>query len=368
MICDPSLVGTKGQCRSCKHIFVITDLPAEDSQGEAAAINWVFSCPKCAQLFEGSEAMRGKRGKCHACGEVFTIDLHVADEPQQPSHPAAGSSLTPGSLTSRTTAQKPAPSNSFDSFEGELTLDAPLEDVSASKPVRDATSSGTVVTKAAPHEKRPIQFNCKNCKGRMEVPGVGARQLTHCPHCKRQQTIPAESEPTVQELTASDPWNDLGSIGGGLAAAPQANPFGDTLYPPPMPMTNYTMSSGSRRRSDSGSQFLLAGIFVSLCAVVALGLELLQIVVGSITLSAGRIPNAQATVLTIQVAVAAFLMVLSLLQLAGGIAMARRRALSLARTGAIICCLPCVCLVLNIPFGIWAAILTFGSDAEREFG
>ena len=61
------------------------------------------------------------------------------------------------------------------------------------------------------------------------------------------------------------------------------------------------------------------------------------------------------------------MLVLSLLQLAGGISLARRSGLSMARTGAIICCLPCICLVLNIPFGIWGCILVFGKDADREF-
>ncbi len=366
LICDPRLVGTKGQCRSCKHIFVITDLPTEDQPSEAPSTNWVFSCPKCTQLFEGSEAMRGKRGKCHACGDVFTIDLRIAEETTLPPP-----NKEPLSATQTTTS-----SNSFDSFEGELTLDAPIKLVSdetseeTQTPVRTGTSPGNVVSKPSAKEKRPIQFNCSKCNGRMEVPGIAANQLTHCPHCKRQLSIPSESAPTLEELAKNDPWSDLGSIGGAPAAMQQANPFGDTLYPPPSAMTPLpmsTMSSGRRRSNDDGRQFMLAGIFVSLCALTAIALELTYISFGSFLLAAAKgMPSAQQNAITVQVFLAFCCLILSVLQIIGGIALARRRGLGLARTAAVICCLPCLC-VLNMPFGIWGCILTFGEKAEREF-
>ena len=65
----------------------------------------------------------------------------------------------------------------------------------------------------------------------------------------------------------------------------------------------------------------------------------------------------------------ASLMILTLciFEIVGGIAMVRRRGLGLARTAAIIACLPCVCLVLNIPFGIWACVICFSSAARRDF-
>jgi len=367
LICDPSLVGTKGQCRSCKHIFVITDLPTQDVSFKASTINWLFSCPKCAQLFEGNEAIRGKRGKCHACGDVFTIELQVAEEtaPQ----PSTEKSPSTGKTSS---GNNSSGNNSFDSFEGELTLDAPIEvPIEETRAlVRTATSPGTVVSKASANDKRPIQFNCSKCKGRMEVPGIAAKQLTHCPLCKRQQTIPSESEPTLDELAKNDPWADLGTIGEAPAAMPQANPFGDTLYPPPstmLPLSMSSMTNGRRRSGDNSGQFMLAGIFVSLCALIAIGLELTYIGFGSFVLAAGKgLPPTQQNVITVQIFFAFCGLVLSVLQIIGGIALARRRALGLARTAAIICCLPCLC-VLNMPFGVWGCILTFGENAKREF-
>lgn len=360
LICDPSLVGTKGQCRSCKHIFVITDLPTEDSEATAAAINWVFSCPKCAQLFEGNESMRGKRGKCHACGEVFTIDLRVADSIA--SAPATEQAKTP---------TQSAPSNSFDSFDGELTLDAPLEDFPVEQqPASTFTTPGTVVSKAGPRDKRPIEFNCKNCKGRMEVPGIAANQLTHCPHCKRQQTIPDESEATVEELAAADPWNDLGAFGGAPLDAPQSNPFGDTLYPPPMPMMPMPGSRRSSSSNDNSWMYVVAGIFISLSALVSLAFEGFEILMSVMGFAAAKyVDKIQTSTAFWQVLIASLMFLPSLFQLIGGIALARRRGLIMARIAAVICCLPlpCVCIVVNVPFGIWGCVLTFSRDAHREF-
>ena len=306
-----------------------------------------------AQLFEGNETQRGKRGKCHTCGEVFTIDLRIADAPAQPATQEPN---------------KSAPVNSFDSFDGELTLEGPIAPLPPEQP-RSATTSGTVVTKAGPRDKRPIQFNCKNCKGRMEVPGIAANQLTHCPHCKRQQSIPADSEPTIEELAAADPWNDLGTFGGAPAAAPQSNPFGDTLYPPPMPVMPMP---GSRRSSsnDNGWMYVVAGTFISLSALASLGFETFEILMSVMGFAAGKYTNKiQTSTMFWQVLIASLMFLPSLFQLIGGIAMARRRGLGLARTAAVICCLPlpCVCLVLNVPFGIWGCVLTFSRDAKREF-
>ena len=69
------------------------------------------------------------------------------------------------------------------------------------------------------------------------------------------------------------------------------------------------------------------------------------IVIG--TMAMFNIPNMgrdQFIIITLQIIVAVVMFVLSLLQLVGGISLARRSGLNMARTGAIICCLPCVCL------------------------
>lgn len=125
--CAPDLLGTKGQCKGCKHIFVISTDPAE---AEAEQL-WVFECPKCAQLFDGQEEMRGRKGKCHACGEVFAIEL----KPAEPSTEKSASSATPAS--------------------GE-----------------------------------PIQLACGACQGVMEVPADAAGCTAECPFCQALLEIP----------------------------------------------------------------------------------------------------------------------------------------------------------------------------------
>lgn len=355
LICEPRLVGTKGQCRSCKHIFVISDLPANAAQALQPSIHWVFSCPKCSQLFEGTEAMRGRRGICHACGEVFAIELRVADQPLANAVEASS---------------KPAMSLK-NSFDDELTLGL-IPDESqpkrASKPApKQPTSTGKVVSKVLDNDIPPIQFNCMGCSGRLEVPGAAARQLTHCPHCKRQLTVPIESEPTPEGLAANDAWADFVPLGSAPAPIPQSNPFGDTLYPLPMPMSSMPMSSmtsgAGRRSGDKRGLYITCGVFISICAFLGMAMEIFYIAMATILLMR---PNVDRLSSSVQIFVLSVMFVLSLLQLVGGISLARRSGLLMARTGAILCCLPCICLI-NIPFGVWGCILAFGKDAERDF-
>jgi hypothetical protein len=297
-------------------------------------------------LFEGSEAMKGRRGKCHACGEVFSIELRVAD----------GSPESP-------IGKQTKPTSSFDSLDDDLTLDALPSESQSKRSAKHATSSGTLVSRASRKDSQPIQFNCVSCKGRLQVPGAAARQLTHCPHCKRQLTIPSESEPTLQELAANDPWANLSPLGPAPASMPQSNPFGDTMYPPPSPMT--PMTSGVMRRSGgNGGQYITCGVFIAICALLGIAVEIFYIVAGTIAMMR---PNVEQAIVAGQIFAASLMFVLSLIQLVGGISLARRSGLYMARTGAIICCLPCICVILNIPFGIWGCILAFGRDAEREF-
>ncbi|GAB5403815.1 MAG: hypothetical protein Aurels2KO_20460 [Aureliella sp.] len=126
--CPPELVGTKGQCRGCKHIFVISTAPVAAQAEEA----WVFNCPSCDQLFDGNEEMRGRKGKCHACGEVFAIEL-----------------------------KRPTP---------EPESDGVVEANSATPP--------------------PIQLACGACEGVMEVPADSAGCTAECPFCQALLEIP----------------------------------------------------------------------------------------------------------------------------------------------------------------------------------
>ncbi len=57
--CDRQLIGSKGQCRKCQHVFLISDKP---SAAKSVSLDMTFTCPRCGQLFEGKEEMRVGRG------------------------------------------------------------------------------------------------------------------------------------------------------------------------------------------------------------------------------------------------------------------------------------------------------------------
>lgn len=124
--CNPELLGTKGQCKQCKHIFVI----GENQPQTQPAANQVFHCPKCQQLFEGKAEMQGRRGKCHVCGEIFTIALVPASN------------------------NKPAD------------------------------------TPKIPAQPAKFQILCGHCQGAMEVPENALGQQVSCPHCQQLLLIP----------------------------------------------------------------------------------------------------------------------------------------------------------------------------------
>ncbi len=96
-------------------------------------------------------------------------------------------------------------------------------------------------------------------------------------------------------------------------------------------------------------------------------IELLQSTIWIIAIAnAPRITTDATIYVSLQLGFLVIAFILSTTQLLGGIALARQRSLGMARTGAMICCLPCLC-ILNIPFGIWGCILVFGKEAQRKF-
>lgn len=234
LVCDPSLLGTKGQCRNCKYIFLISTSP--DGLGSAnGASGWVFSCPHCDQLFEGQEEMRGRKGKCHACGEVFSIELREAESPEF-AYPE-------------------------------------ISKVPEKAPVGSPAQGHAAIPAA-------IQLACSSCAGVMEVPSSAVGQTTACPFCQQLLQIPdprgsaavpspaprprqAPQAPQAQAASASqnarpssspgamaipqtpqpeqDIWADLGDQSGQLH--PAANP-----YTPAASSTSWDAPLSQRRR------------------------------------------------------------------------------------------------------------------------
>lgn len=181
LVCLPSLLGTKGQCRNCQHIFTIASSgSALPTPSESDSPDLVFHCPSCAQLFAGQAEMEGKKGKCHACGEVFAIALEPAPVSPQNASVSNPDGLGPAVLSS---ASAPSPTT--------------------------RPSAPTVMTSAAQRHV-PIQFNCPYCAGVMEVPASTSGQQTLCPYCGEPLTIPAVSN-SPRALVASRPVASAGS-------------------------------------------------------------------------------------------------------------------------------------------------------------
>lgn len=148
--CQPELMGTKGQCKQCKHIFVI----GETSIAAVELTPLVFSCPKCDQLFDGKPEMEGRKGKCHSCGEVFAIKLRLAEAESKPK------------------------------VEKQVQTSAP-----------DLASSAAVTQSTSPAN---LQIVCGSCKGVMEVSASAAGKNVACPHCQQLLQIPSSSKSTQQ--------------------------------------------------------------------------------------------------------------------------------------------------------------------------
>jgi DNA-directed RNA polymerase subunit RPC12/RpoP len=203
--CDPKLLGTKGQCKSCKSIFVIS-LDPQPIQ-EAKREELFFDCPQCGQLFEATSTMQGRRGRCHTCQAVFLIE--VKRKVHQPA-------TSPPKPAVQRQNEQPASTTTPPS--------AGVSRNSAAKPVLQRPS-------------QPIQFPCRSCNGVMEVPGDTAGQNTMCPYCSAVIVIPATSQTTATNTAASSNlFSELPALSSGFPLSEPSStlpsfhndPFADT--------------------------------------------------------------------------------------------------------------------------------------------
>jgi DNA-directed RNA polymerase subunit M/transcription elongation factor TFIIS len=159
--CKPELIGAKGQCKQCKHIFIIGQA---DNQLQQATAELVFSCPKCDQLFDGKAEMQGRKGRCHMCGEVFAIELRKANKqkPIQVTHPKQTGSTE-----------------------------------KAAKPKSQSTKPQTLAADQ-------MQLACGGCSGLMAVPKTAAGQTIVCPHCQQQLQVPGGQQASAARPSVFD--------------------------------------------------------------------------------------------------------------------------------------------------------------------
>lgn len=280
LVCSPSLLGTKGQCRNCQHIFTIaTGSPNQPSDSQPSAPELVFRCPSCAQLFAGQAEMEGRKGKCHACGEVFAIALEPV---------AHGPSIISADRPSHSTGKPLA------GHQANAAMNTP------------AQSSTNVVISSTPREA-PIQFTCQRCAGLMEVPASTSGQQTLCPYCGETLTIPTmavkRAHPSLPPASTAQSWastnvaaDTLSSLNmstelGDLGQAPQANPYGAPSLSPHDAPGAEVWSTPPRKKRPRGLTFtnafeltfdslfpscLIAPFLFGMAAVVAFGVLMMS--------------------------------------------------------------------------------------------
>lgn len=271
--CAASLLGTKGQCRNCQHIFTITDQAASDlSDSTLEEPTLVFHCPHCRQLFAGQAEMEGRKGKCHACGEVFAIALEPGPSKEAQPVPSAVST----SSNNATAGGRPSNSTVVDRLSNKATEAeqrlATAAAAIAKRPSAPTPSRPTVqVVESSSQSAAPIQFSCQHCAGTMEVPASAAGQQTNCPYCGVMLTIPARSEAALGQAVSSTAANLQGSPRAASPAPQQtqqmwteledmsgvahANPYAASSLMPHAAGAASQWSSRSRRKRLRGLTF-----------------------------------------------------------------------------------------------------------------
>jgi hypothetical protein len=149
----------------------------------------------------------------------------------------------------------------------------------------------------------------------------------------------------------------------------QINPFADdpraqNPYAAPPPLG---AAAGARSSESIRPRLLIPAIVLIVMVVLTLAHRLIDLVYFVYLWNSG-VPiheNAIAGALIFDPLV----IVLNLLILGGCIAMLRMKSLTWARAGAILAVVPiCApCLVLGIPFGIWAIVILYQPEAEAAF-
>jgi hypothetical protein len=220
----------------------------------------------------------------------------------------------------------------------------------------------------------PIEFHCTQCNKLLRTGDETAGRQAQCPECGMISTIPGATPP-------SEP-----------AAAPAPLPGGDSPFSggqmpgrPTDPNNPYQspMSSGYAMPGQAADPFAaqrLAGPAIALIVTAILGLvshlgiAVLYGVVGVTEHPAMNRPghHNQADLLVgigIMETAAMVGIVMSILILVGALKMKNLQSRTWAFVAAILALCPCLspCLLLGLPFGIWALVVLCDSSIKAAF-
>ncbi len=169
------------------------------------------------------------------------------------------------------------------------------------------------------------------------------------------QAMQTASAPSWSQ-PAANPYAGPANFGGGGAYA--GGGYGGGGY----------AAQGYRRSGRSPALYIIPAVFISLWGLLIVGGAILRFVVTIIALM-NLPPNATIDYARFSGFIVGMILgfILGLIQLSGGISMAMRSNLALARTAAFINAIPCFGL-LTFPFGIWAAVLLTTGSVKKDFG
>ncbi|MEJ7593461.1 MAG: hypothetical protein WKF77_18115 [Planctomycetaceae bacterium] len=207
----------------------------------------------------------------------------------------------------------------------------------------------------------PINVSCHGCGKAYAVPTERAGQRFKCKACGTVVSVPA------------DEWgfssHDPALSGNGAGFADSDNPYAAPVS---------AGKGGSRiSRAEALSKTNLCAIFLYIMASLSVLMHLVNAVLtianpGGIAGPGMRAPANEAeriAQLAGSMGASVLLVVMNILVIVGAYHLQNLKKFPLAMTGAIIACIPCCgpCLVLGIPFGIWALVLLNDSRIRPHF-
>ena len=215
----------------------------------------------------------------------------------------------------------------------------------------------------------PIEVSCPGCNKAYSVPDERAGQRFKCKQCGTAVSVPAD------EWGSNSGGDAFGDAYGTSAGAYGSSGPADSNNPYSAPYGAPVSSSTSPRRGSreaAKAKTLVCAIFLYVLAGLNIPLYLLNLVV-SIVNGPDLPPAANQAEQTGQL-VGYFgaiigIIVMNIIVIVGAYHLQCLKKYSMAMTGAIIACIPCCspCLVLGIPFGIWALVLLNNADIKSHF-
>ena len=207
----------------------------------------------------------------------------------------------------------------------------------------------------------PINVSCQGCGKAYAVPDERAGQRFKCKACGTVVSVPA------------DEW---GFSSGDSAFGGNNTGFADSGNPYAAPVSAGTGRSGMSR-AEALSKTNLCAIFLYIMAGLSIPMHLVNAVMtladpGGMAGPGLRAPANEAeriAQLAGGIGASVVLVVMNILVIVGAYHLQNLKKFPLAMTGAIIACIPCCgpCLVLGIPFGIWALVLLNDSRIRPHF-